>query len=211
MVRKAAMDIAAWERFYEKRERPWGGTVELPPLPQGARALELGCGGGRLLVPLARRLSKAGGGAELVGMDLSRNALSALRGDCPGRLVRGDAQRPPFREASFDLVLCRHVLGHIPEDGRNRAAHECLLLLKKGGRLLFEGFSTGDARFGKGQLTEEGTFLRGDGLLHHHFTSEEVLRLFWEASSVEPRSHGWTERAGRELMRRESITAVIVR
>jgi len=144
-------------------------------------------------------------------MDLSRNALRTLKGECPERLVRGDAESPPFRKGSFDLVLCRHVLGHILEDGRKRAAHECLLLLKKGGRLHFEDFSRGDARFGKGHLTEEGTFLRGDGLLHHYFTSEEVLWLFREASSVELHPRCWSERAGRVPMRRESITAVIVR
>jgi SAM-dependent methyltransferase len=31
--------------------------------------------------------------------------------------VRGDATRLPFRDASFDLIICSHVLEHVQEDG----------------------------------------------------------------------------------------------
>jgi ubiquinone/menaquinone biosynthesis C-methylase UbiE len=182
---------AAWERFYGTRRRPWAGAVELPEIRPGSLVLETGCGGGRLLVPLGTHRP----GVTVVGIDL----------------VQADVASLPFREGTFDIVLCRHVLGHLAEAGRRAAASEMLRVLKAGGLLLFEGFSTGDARFGKGQEVEPATFARGDGIWHHYFTSDEVGRLFAGAGPSDVRETGWEERAGRGRMKRAVVTARISR
>src|SRR3982751_646288 len=84
-----------------------------------SRVLELGCGTGRLTLPLAQA------GHEVTGLDFSpamlaraREKLDALPGAVRGRvtLLEGDARRIELGDAaSFDLVLAPfRVLQHFP-------------------------------------------------------------------------------------------------
>ena len=198
---------AAWERFYRTRRRPWAGAVELPAIPPGSLVLETGCGGGRLLIPLGKHRL----GLTVVGIDIARAALAGLSRQCPGGLVQADITALPFRDQSFDAVVCRHVLGHLPEAGRVAAASEMLRVVKRGGSIFFEGFSTGDARFGKGRQEEPATYARGDGIWHHYFTLEEVGQLFLGAKEADIRERGWEERAGPGRLKRAVINAEIHR
>lgn len=72
---------------------------------QGGRILELGCGTGRLTVPVART------GAAIVGIDRSTAMLARARqrlrrAGLAARLVRGDIRQLPFRRRTrFDLVM----------------------------------------------------------------------------------------------------------
>ncbi len=167
--------------------------------------LEIGCGGGQLLAALARRRP----GLSIVGIDIARSSLVPLFSRFPGMLLQADLAALPFREGSFDVVVCRHVLGHLAEAGRKAAASETLRVVKPGGTVFFEDFSTGDARFGKGRDVEPTTFVRGDGIWHHYFTEGEVAGLFPAAALVEIRERAWDERAGRERMRRAVLAAEI--
>ncbi len=72
----------------------------------GGDVLELGCGTGRITVPVAR------GGAQLVGIDrsapmLARAARRLRRGGLAANasLVRGDIRQLPFRSRRFALVM----------------------------------------------------------------------------------------------------------
>jgi ubiquinone/menaquinone biosynthesis C-methylase UbiE len=179
----------------------------MPTIPPGSSVLELGCGGGRLLLPVLRH----GTAKILVGVDFSRTAMMQLNKDAAGTLVQADAAILPFREGVFDVVLCRHLLGHLMEDGRKAAAAEVLRTLRKGGMALIEVFSAADARSGKGKRIEEGTFLRGDGITHHYFMEEEVRGLFLGASSVTVKTHHWSEKAGAAMMERESLSADVLK
>jgi SAM-dependent methyltransferase len=78
----------------------------------GARVLDLGCGGGHVsytAAPLA---------AEVVAFDLSEEMLAAVartareRGLANITTRRGVAERLPFEEQQFDLVLCRFTAHH---------------------------------------------------------------------------------------------------
>ncbi len=198
---------AAWEKFYEKQPRPWAGAVEPVAIDPGARVLELGCGGGRILIPMLRGRP----GPDVVGVDISRSSLASLSDECAGVLVLADAVRLPFRDRAFDVVLCRHVLEHMLEDGRRAAANEIMRVLKKGGTAFFEGFATRDARFGKGKDLERNTFLRGDGIFYHYFTTGEIGPMFAGAIKLDVREREWTERAGRTRMTRAVIAAEITK
>ena len=106
----------------------WGGhrstfTALSPALsnwPPGRllKILDVGCGGGDLLVALARECRTRNISAEMVGVDCSPAILEIARGAVSGfpeiRLLRADALQPPFPDKSFDFVLCSLVLHHVP-------------------------------------------------------------------------------------------------
>jgi SAM-dependent methyltransferase len=111
----------------------WAGLL-LPLLPGvPATVLDVGCGTGSLSVLLAEA------GHHVVGSDTSAAMLAAARAKSaaagvPVGLVRGDAADPPFRPASADVVLCRHVLWALED--RAAVLQRWVRLLRPGGRLL---------------------------------------------------------------------------
>ena len=84
-------DVAFWQRLVTGR---------------GGRVLELGCGTGRVTVPLAKT-----GSATVVGIDrseamLARGQRRVRRARVPGlSLLRGDIRQLPFPPDAFDTVI----------------------------------------------------------------------------------------------------------
>jgi ubiquinone/menaquinone biosynthesis C-methylase UbiE len=83
-------------------------------LPRRARVLEVGCGRGIALPPLASRLAPT----RLVGLDIDPSLLAEAQRRVrdtatPVELVLGDVRRLPFADREFDLVIdfgtCYHV------------------------------------------------------------------------------------------------------
>jgi SAM-dependent methyltransferase len=108
-----------------------------PELERARAVLDLGCGNGQYTAELAGM-----GFARLVGCDLSADMLARARERCPGvPFVQGDAARPPFRAASFDLVLCSHVLPFVGDVAAAVAA--IAATLRSGGVLAATGFDSG--------------------------------------------------------------------
>jgi ubiquinone/menaquinone biosynthesis C-methylase UbiE len=84
-------DIAFWRRMAAPVDRP---------------ILELGCGTGRVAIPVARK------GARVIGIDRSESMLKRGREKVRRarlgsrvKLIRGDIRHLPFPEKSFDLVM----------------------------------------------------------------------------------------------------------
>ncbi len=195
------MENGSWDADYRQRGRLYGGGVRLPPVPEGARVLELGCGDGRTLAALAVRPGTA------VGLDLSPAALALCR-PAPGRpaplLVRGDARRLPFRDGSFDVVLLLHVLGHGRADERRAMVAEAVRVTAPGGRLHLRVFSCEDFRAGAGREVEDGSFLRATGVLTHYFTEDEIVSLFGPCRRLRLETVRWHLRVrGTDLLRAE--------
>lgn len=170
--------------------------------PTPGRLLDLGCGTGRLLVPLARR------GYFAVGVDLSREMLAVAQGKATAagvrvQLVEGNiTQLEGFAEASFDHVACLFsTLGMVlGAANRQRCAEGVFRLLRPGGIfvlhvhnrwwnlwdgpgrrwLLWDWWTgtTADRERGDRRMeTHQGIA----GLTLHLFTRREAARLLTEA------------------------------
>ncbi|HOT94097.1 MAG TPA: class I SAM-dependent methyltransferase [Methanoregulaceae archaeon] len=202
------MSAGGWDAHYRVRGRLYRGEVRLPPVSRGARVLDIGCGDGRALDPLSR------GGCSAVGLDSSRAALTLCRTQCrctPQQLVLADAGCLPFHDGSFDLVLMLHVIGHGYYSERSAIASEAARVTVPGGRIHLRVFSSEDLRARSGELVEEGTRLRKDGLLTHYFSEEEVIRLFPRMEAVSLETVRWPLRVRGALMMRAEIEAVFER
>lgn len=105
------------------------GIARLLGLRPSERVLDLACGHGRHLRPLAGR-------ARLVGLDRSAPYLDRARG-AGARLVRGDLRRLPFRDGAFDAAFSWYASLFMWDDPANLAAlAEGARVLRRGGRLL---------------------------------------------------------------------------
>jgi ubiquinone/menaquinone biosynthesis C-methylase UbiE len=90
-------------------------------------ALDIGCGPGQILMKLSARLPEW----KFIGVDrslamirraeeprdLHQHSLASCEPPSGGRLhfLAGDAGSLPFRDCSFDLVLCNSVLHHVAD------------------------------------------------------------------------------------------------
>jgi SAM-dependent methyltransferase len=199
-------DADCWENDYSRRGRVWGGAVHhLPPFRAGQHVLELGCGNGKTFSAVLEKK------CEVVGIDFSYSAAILCRSLAPktgrGQIALADVRHLPFADASFDVVIAFHVIGHLPAAGRVRCVDESARVLKAGGTLFFSGFSGEDFRAGTGRETEPGTFERKNGISTHYFTEDEVLALFHSLQPCECVTRCWTMTVRGQPFRRAEIKA----
>ena len=77
--------------------------------------LDVPCGRGRLLKAVSRRAP----GAALYGVDVNRQMVEQSRRDAPAaRIQVGSVYAIPFRDESFDVVLCNESFMHFDEPRR---------------------------------------------------------------------------------------------
>ena len=144
-------DPAEIQKFSDLAHRWWDPESEFKPLHDinplridyiaerislsGAKAIDVGCGGGLITEALAER------GAVVTGIDLSEQALSVAKlhlkesgRHVEYRLVSAEniAQEMP---GAFDLVTCLEMLEHVPDPAQTIAA--CAALVKPGGDVFF--------------------------------------------------------------------------
>jgi ubiquinone/menaquinone biosynthesis C-methylase UbiE len=116
-------DVAFWQRLAAAADGP---------------VLELGCGTGRISLPLAKR------GVSLVGLDRSTPMLARARQRLARAkvldrtlLVRGDVRALPFRPRQFPLVIAPYgILQSLVRERDLAAALDSIAaVLRKGGRV----------------------------------------------------------------------------
>lgn len=151
---RAQLDAAYPSEYYGYADTKFRGFLEVvvrwvarrhvdflsAGLPVGAKVLDIGCGRGVLLGPLADR------GFEVSGVEINE---SATLGADPRAEIRiasrlEDAQ---FETGSFDQIIIWHVLEHIEDPAHT--LDECRRILRPGGRLVVAvpNFSSLQARW----------------------------------------------------------------
>lgn len=112
---------------------------------RGARALDVGCGGGLLSEGFARA------GADVMGIDLASNVLDVARLHLfesnfriDYREISAEALAAEMPDA-FDVVACLEMLEHVPDPAS--AITACAHLLKPGGRLFLSTLNRTPAAF----------------------------------------------------------------
>lgn len=93
---------------------------------QARQILEIGCGAGGMLGPLARF-------GNVTGLDISREYLQFCHSRGHRRIVTGSGYELPFRDHSFDLVALFDVIEHIEDD--LQVLREVRRVLRPGGRV----------------------------------------------------------------------------
>lgn len=120
---------------------------------KGARALDVGCGGGLLSEALARA------GAQVTAIDLAPAVLDVARLHLHESGLSVDYREVAVevlaeeRPGAFDVVTCMEMLEHVPEPAS--VVRACARLLKPGGKAFFSTLNRTPLAFGAAILGAE--------------------------------------------------------
>jgi ubiquinone/menaquinone biosynthesis C-methylase UbiE len=132
-----------WAISFDERARSYvrARAERMLPSSRYGRVLEVGCGTGYLLL----NLWQCGYAAEPQGCDISPGMLEACgenarRLGCEISLRAGDAERLPYDDREFDLVVGHAFLHHLPQPAE--AIREMFRVLRPGGAVFITGEPT---------------------------------------------------------------------
>lgn len=181
-----------WEIYYRTSRANWKGSpYELPGLPEGGRVLDIGCGTGSTLVRCLNR------GWTVTGMDISASAIERTEKRLRDRglectLLVGDITGIDDI-GPFDLILCHYVLGALNIKSRKKASENIMKMMGERSILSFEDLAVGDVREGRGENFEENSYLKGNGIMQHFFTEDEVQDLFFKLETTGIGTDEWMQ------------------
>ena len=103
----------------------------------GERVLDIGCGPGRHSWEACRQTDCLVYALDIEGEELTRAKVMLYemdkQGESRGRwvLIKGNTLSLPFKDASFDKIICSEVLEHVPDD--RQSIKEIARVLKDSG------------------------------------------------------------------------------
>jgi SAM-dependent methyltransferase len=105
-------------------------------IPKNGRALEIGCGTGRLINQATKHL-----GVHGVGLDINLKALEYARtlGHVLGigcTLIQGSGFQVPLADNTFDAVFSEGVIEHFPREMTDQMVEEHVRVAKPGGLVI---------------------------------------------------------------------------
>ena len=123
-------------KYYNEEEENWWFVSRrntilklLAGENRAAKILDIGCGGGSLLVQL-----KKAGFANLYGVDISTDAIEKCKERGLDNVFVMDGHNPKFETATFDIIIASDSLEHLEND--KEALHNWNTILQAGGQLI---------------------------------------------------------------------------
>jgi ubiquinone/menaquinone biosynthesis C-methylase UbiE len=139
-----------------------------------AHVLEVGCGTGRISIPLLER------GVDLVGCDLSKPMLSRFQQkSSSARIVRADGRMLPFPAGHFEALLTVHVMHLIP--AWRDVLREFRRVLVPGGAYLNVSTWAAVGRSASGKIRDFWrSWMKANGVEAGHLGAREQAELLHE-------------------------------
>ncbi len=169
---------------------------ELDADPPHGRALDFGCGTGRLSLPLARRFDRVDGvdiSAPMVKQaETYRDSAEGIDPATVHFHVNVASDLALFEDATFDFVLSLIVLQHMKPEYSGRYITEFCRLVKPGGTLLFQIPARRESAYlrARGTVARKARQLRhslgrGDTVMEMYGTPRERVQDLIESSGLE--------------------------
>jgi ubiquinone/menaquinone biosynthesis C-methylase UbiE len=177
-------------------------VAAMPPAPE-PRYLDVGAGTGRF------GLAFVAAGDDYVGVDLSAGMLRefarhAARQNLPARLLQADAERLPFRNATFDAMMLMNVFGGL-RDWHQLVAEVRRILRPQGAVIIGRTKAPSDGLDARMKQSAKDT-LRNLGVAKDHVNHRDDV-VTWLDTHAAHRTHvtaaRWTaNRTPRDFMAR---------
>ncbi|WP_248517331.1 class I SAM-dependent methyltransferase [Salinarchaeum laminariae] len=141
--------------FAETRRYPWPEVTEfLESTAGGTFGIDVGCGNGRHLPPLAERVEQP------IGLDISTELLDVAseRSDVDADLLAGDAASLPLGDGTVAIAISIATLHHLPSrELRIQSLDEIARVLTDDGEALVSAWSTEADRFDAEERGSDGS------------------------------------------------------
>ncbi len=156
------LSIATQRRTWTRRADTWdrhndagmtkvaAKAMEVANVQPGMVCVDLGCGGGRLALELARR------GATVVGVDVSGAMVDRMLAQASTERLENvtgvvsPIERLSLEASSVDLVISNYALHHLLDDDKAKVVRAAYGWLRPGGRLI-----NSDMMLGRGTTTQD--------------------------------------------------------
>ena len=156
------LSIATQRRTWTRRADTWdrhndagmtkvaSKAIEVANVRPGMVCVDLGCGGGRLALELARR------GATVVGVDVSGAMVDRMLAQAASEGldrvtgVVSPIERLSMEASTVDLVISNYALHHLLDDDKAKVVQSAFGWLRPGGQLI-----NSDMMLGRGTTTQD--------------------------------------------------------
>ena len=110
---------------------------------EGDKVLDVGCGSGNLTLTAKKYVGSSG---AAYGIDAAPEMIEvarqkAKRSPYPANFEVGLVEKIPFEDATFDVVISRLVIHHLPDELKRRGFIEIFRVLKPGGLFFLADFT----------------------------------------------------------------------
>jgi 2-polyprenyl-3-methyl-5-hydroxy-6-metoxy-1,4-benzoquinol methylase len=153
-------------------------------IKEDSRILDIGCGYGRITMPLLQKLPKA----EIIGIDISKTYVSLYKKNTGKDAFVSSIETIPDNLGTFDLIISATVMMYVPKHQLQFTVKNLLKKLNPGGKLIMiePDISGINYQTGFGILNLIKKNIRS-GNIHaggHCFSSAELSSLIQEAGGI---------------------------